>query len=91
VHDFQAERASSRFAVTSEAYAALQLRLLLRRKIEKPQRQEAGSIRDPHEHLAAATNDDLGELYFPLNNGSIAGPQRADRENPGTVLVPKGQ
>jgi len=74
VHNFKAKGAAPSLTVTTKANAALQLRLLLRRKIEKPQGQEARSVRDPHEHLSASPDDDLGELYFTLHHGPITGP-----------------
>jgi hypothetical protein len=88
---FQALRTAPHFAETTHPRTARQAILLLRREVEEPQGEKAGSIRDPAEHLPPAAKRDLGEQHIPFHRGTLTRYQLTQRNDAGPIFVPQRQ
>jgi hypothetical protein len=91
MNDFKAKRPATGLAVTTQADTTLQLLLLLRRKVEKSQGEEAGTVRQPDQQLPTPAEHDFGQLDFALHNGTISGAQRPDWHYARTIFVAQGK
>ena len=91
MHDFQALGAAARFAEAADARAARQTLLLLRREVEKSQRQKAGTVGDLAQHLPPAAKDDLRQQHFALHRRALPGAQLAQRHHARAIFVTQRQ
>jgi len=91
VHDLQTLRAAARLAEAADARAARQAVLLLCGEIEEPQREKAGPVADPAQHLPPAAKHDFGEQHFAFHCGPLSRPQLAQGNHLGAILVARRQ
>src|ERR1700676_4711088 len=91
MHELQSLGAAARLAETTHPRAAREALLLLRREIEKTQRQKARTIGDLAQHLAATAKCHLREQDLALDGGALPGTKLAQWNDARTILVAQRQ
>ena len=87
MHHFKAAATGANIAKSTHPGASDELRLLLSRKIEIPQRDLARSVADTYQKAAPTAKNGLSEQHLTFHETSIASFKRTDRDEIAAVFV----
>lgn len=87
VHHFQSDRTRADIAKTTNCNTRFKLRLLLLRKMKKPERYLAGTVSDADEEVSATAIYGFGKQDLAADETTAPGLQRADFDQGRAILV----
>ncbi|MNP46756.1 hypothetical protein D3C76_1407760 [compost metagenome] len=85
--DLQPRSTGPRLAVTANPRAAFEAFFLRVAEMVEPQAQAPGAILQPHHQAAPPAHDHIGTADGAFDDRILPGPQCADRNHTGAVLI----